>query len=87
MFERAGFDRMDRINRMNSNIAGELHPVDPVHPVSSSSTAAQGCHPSEMLLRASVPPCLRGEFLPTFLMHTRCRLHRASSIATRGSVR
>ena len=42
------------------------HPVDPVKSSSSSGQVGKVIR----VLHYSVPPCLRGESLPTFLMHT-----------------
>ena len=68
-----GMDRMDRIHRINSASGTACrHPVDPVHPVQSSSSSGQVGKVIRVLLY-SVSPCLRGESLPSFLMHTPLR--------------
>ena len=51
-------------------IKGGNDPVDPVHPVKTSSSSGNVWQIIEELHR-SVPPCLRGQSLPTFQMHTR----------------
>ncbi len=64
------WDRIDRISRMNSASASACrHPVDPVHPVKSSSSFGKVAKVIGEL-QCSVPPCLRGQYLPTFVTHT-----------------
>ena len=76
--------RFDRINRMSTRCMRDgNHPVDPVHPVKTSSSSGKvGKVIGE--LHCSVPPCFRGQSLPTFLMHTRVKVVAAFA-RTRGA--
>ncbi len=65
------WNRISRISRMNSASASACrHRVDPVHPVKSSSSFGKVAKVIGEL-QCSVSPCLPGQYLPTFVTHTR----------------